>query len=255
MKGTPALLLAMSLVLGTANINASAQSSPAGEKEGDAPREVPCNDAIYPFLPGEFNFCLARRMWARKDYKDAEQMLLLAAGWGSKPAQHMLGLAYLNGAGLAMDRPRGLAWLELAAERKDPGYLATSRSARNKATSEERAKADSLYQQLRERYRDDVAAARAEVRFVRETNALAGNPVYQKDACVAGLTSDHVESPIAEDGSLTPPSCPPLTYTMRILRDIAEPYFTGWKGRVDVGIPEQVDGPSPRKSLQAPVNP
>lgn len=52
-----------------------------------------CNEAIYRFLPGDFNFCVARKLWAKRDYKAAEQMFLLAAGWGSKPAQHLLGLA------------------------------------------------------------------------------------------------------------------------------------------------------------------
>lgn len=179
-------------------------------------------------------------------------MLLLAAGWGSKPAQHMLGLAYLNGAGLTKDRPLGLAWLRLAAERKDPDYLGIARAAYGHASAEERAKADALHDQLRERYRDDIAAARAKRRFDREIRALTGNPVYNPGICLIGINSQYTQNIDPTDGGAGP-SCPPADKVAGVLEELAEPYFEGWQGRVDVGPPEQVEGskmqPRPEKKI------
>lgn len=237
------LLIVALLASGTANTAAYARTPAAQD-----PR---CNDATFPFLPGEFNFCVATKMWARKDYKDAEQMLLLAAGWGSKPAQQMLGLAYLNGAGLAVDRPLGLAWLEIASERKSPEYLAVSKNARAQATAEERARADVLYQQLRERYRDNVAALRAKKRFDRELAELAGNPAYQTRLCVIGLNTGYIDM---DADPLNNNMCPPVSQSIKILTERAEPYFRGWQGRVDVGPLESVDE-SRTPQPHAPVTP
>ena len=246
------LLLVILLVSGMANVAAYAQSPAAQVKQEEAPREIRCNDATFPFLPGEFNYCVAVKMWARKDYRDAEQMLLLAAGWGSKPAQQMLGLAYLNGAGLAMDRPLGLAWLDIASERKSPEYLAISKNARARATAEERERADILFQQLRERYRDDVAALRAKKRFDRELAEISGNPAYQIKLCIVGINS---ETPDMEGTDpLNNQMCPPVSQSVKILTERAEPYFRGWQGRVDVGPLESVEKPLPTQP-NAPITP
>lgn len=251
MKWMSTLLPGMVLTLGMTDVGACAQMPAAQESGSATPKEIRCNDATFPFLPGEFNYCVAVRMWARKDYKDAERMLLLAAGWGSKPAQQMLGLAYLNGAGLAMDRPLGLAWLDIASERRPPEYLAISKNARARATAAERERADVLYQQLRERYRDDVAALRAKKRFDRELAEMAGNPAYQTRLCIIGLNTESIDM---DADPLNNNMCPPVSQSVRILTERAESYFRGWQGRVEVGPLESVERPLPGQP-GAPVTP
>jgi TPR repeat protein len=60
-----------------------------------------------------------------------------AARWGEKRAQFALGVDYFNGRrGVTADKVQGLAWLTLAAERKDPYYVSILASARAQSTPE-----------------------------------------------------------------------------------------------------------------------
>ncbi len=195
-----------------------------------------CNGAVYRFLPGEVNYCLALKMWGKGDYRRGEEFLLLAAGWGSKPAQYSLGLAYFNGEGVAKDRPMGLAWLTLAAERDDPTFKAVLRAVYAAMSTDERNKAEALYATLREQYRDDVAAVRAKARYDREIRAVAGNAVYSPRLCIAGLNS----GALAGDVEAVSQSCPPATQSVEALNKMSEHYFKGWRSRVDVGPLQEV---------------
>ncbi|MBP3984633.1 sel1 repeat family protein [Pseudoxanthomonas helianthi] len=222
------------LTAGVANIDSYAQSPSSNAGKLLANEE--CNGATYQFLPGDFNYCVARKMWGRGNYKGAEELLLLAAGWGSKPAQHLLGIAYFNGDGLAKNRPAGLAWLGLAAERGNPTYLGVLKGAYAVASTDERQQGNILYAGLLQHYRDDVAARRAERRFNREVRALAGNPVFNPGICLVGITAFVRDS----DGNA---QCPPAEQSVKALNQLAEPYFEGWKDRVQVGPMQQVGKP------------
>jgi hypothetical protein len=72
---------------------------------------------------------------------------LLLVG-GSKPAEFLLGVGYYKGDLQPRDRARGLAWLGLASERKDPTYLAIFASAWKQATPQEQANAQQLWHSM-----------------------------------------------------------------------------------------------------------
>lgn len=197
-----------------------------------------CNGAIYRFLPGDFNYCLAVRMWGKQKYQEAETLLLLAAGWGSKPAQYALGIAYFNGDGVAKNRPLGLAWLQLSAERGDVNYTGMLGSANAAASPEEREAANVMLARLQDRYRDDVAASRAKRKYVREVAAAAGNRAYHSGLCIEGLNSGPLIAE-SQDGA----SCPSVEQTVAMLDQLSERYFQGWQSTVKVGPVAPVSTP------------
>lgn len=227
-------LLAGVLVMGAVLFPVRAQSPVEA-----APLDVECNSAIYQFLPGEVNYCLGLKMWGRKNYRQGEAYFLLAAGWGSKPAQYALGIAYFNGDGVSVDRPLGLAWLRLSAERKAPVFLMTAESVKASLTAEEIRRADALFEALLPRYGDDVAALRARKKYDREIAAIAGNKAYRPRVCISGLNSGGMNGNSEEADA-----CPQAERAVTALDEISEQYFKGWKDRVEVGPLEQVAKPS-----------
>lgn len=205
-----------------------AQGQDRAQAEASMP-QVECNDALYRFLPGDVNYCLAIKMWGQGRYRQGEEFLLLAASWGSKSAQYALGIAYWNGDGVSKNRPLGLAWLSLSAERGESTYKAVMNSAYADSSAEERQSANVLHAELAKTYQDDVAAARAKNRFDREFRAVASNKAYMPKICITGLNSGSTES------AADPSFCPRLDPLLDTLSDVSEEYFKGWKARVDVG--------------------
>ncbi|WP_442683347.1 hypothetical protein ACSBPQ_01590 [Stenotrophomonas sp. JC08] len=158
-------------------------ASPAPTQEA---ARIACDQNTSRVLPGDYNFCLGHKYWESGKYESARQMLELAAGWGNKAAQRALGVAYFNGDGLTEDRPLGLAWLALAAERKEPAAAMLYNSALARTSVDEQRTAVRMLVQLRERYADDVAALRADNRFQRTLREMSSNPVYGRGKCLPG---------------------------------------------------------------------
>jgi hypothetical protein len=225
-------LVSTVLLLATCNGTAIAAPSPRGPP---GPALEPCSQTLYQFLPGDVNYCLARQRWFEGRYEEAEEMLALSASWGSKPAQYALGVAYFNGDKLARNRPVGLAWLALAAERRQSTYLGTFRWAYENSSPAERDAAQVEFAELRLRYRDDIAAVRADRRFRRALATLKGNEAYNRNVCIRGLNADATQT-----SNVTDISCPTTTWAVRKLEKRADAYFSEWKGRVEVGRPQTV---------------
>lgn len=202
---------------------------------GNASKEAPiqCNDALYRFLPGEVNFCLAARERQRNDAVGTLEMLKLAASWGNKKAQYALGLMYFNGELVVANRPLGLAWLGLATERGDRVYSAVFASAYGKATTIERQQAQARYAALLPVYADAVAARRAQRRFDREMHQLTRFEPYPSGLCIAGITGG-----AAVDRNN--PVCPSSSVAVTQLNRIGDMYFEGWVGHVSVGALQPV---------------
>lgn len=217
-------------VLGCASALATApQAVPTGPApvKKEAPAE--CVEPIYRFLPGEFNFCVAAHDVYRGRYRNAVEMLQLSAAWGNKRAQHVLGLMYFKGDHVAIDRPLGLAWLTLAAERRDPAYEAVLASALGKSTPAERRRSAVLLSTMRPVYTDAVAARRAQLRFERAMHALEAFGPYPTTMCIAGFTGGAIDP----TGANT--MCPSISMTVARLQQVGNAYFDGWEGRVTVG--------------------
>ena len=74
-----------------------------------AESEPGCEPLTFRVLPGQFNNCLAQRMWKKGRHQQAIKMFESAAAWGSKPAQRLLGVVYFNGEHVTRNRGLGLA--------------------------------------------------------------------------------------------------------------------------------------------------
>ncbi|GAB2591086.1 hypothetical protein GCM10027066_32880 [Dyella jejuensis] len=130
-------------------------------------KDIYCPTALEPILPGDYYACEARAAYGNDNYRKMIEMLRESAYWANKDAQYTLGLAYFNGdmPDVPEDRPLGLAWLALAAERKNQQYQLAYASARAKVTTQEYQQALKLWRQMRLKYADNVAAKRAIRRF------------------------------------------------------------------------------------------
>lgn len=203
-----------------------------------------CATGLERFLPGSYYYCVARRELAKGNQARSTTALIDAAKWGSKQAQFLLGIGYFKGDNAPLDRARGLAWLGLAAERKDVVYLAVLNSAMAQASDEEKARADQLYRQLLGVYGDAVAAVRAERRYRRERDTLMRGEAYGAEICIDGLNA--TRPPAARQDDPDQNFCPsrtPVWMVARQVDDRAAELFQGWVGHVTVGDPQKASAP------------
>jgi hypothetical protein len=262
----PMLVLIVGAMLVSAACMARTQHA-AGHAPAAAEKVIECKQGIYRFFPGEFNFCVALRDEQVGRYRDMVQMLELAAGWGQKRAQFTWGVMYFNGLHVRVDHARGLAWLALAAERQDRGYLGVFSSAYGRSNPVERQRANALLRQMKPRYGDAHAAVRAKVRYDRAIADLTRYEPYSTTACISGVSA----GPDVTDGgdpqvhgisgsgdpkqfdtppqASAPPPCPSLAVSLRVLGRISAVYFRGWETRVDVGPVVPVDAPAASASV------
>ncbi|WP_303747701.1 hypothetical protein [Stenotrophomonas pigmentata] len=220
----------------------SAQADEVGAASGQQPTQLVCNTGVSKALPGDYNFCLAQKYWDSGRYESARQMLELSAGWGNKAAQRALGVAYFNGDGLARDKSLGLAWLALAAERKEAQAATLYNSALDQSTEEERRAGALILAELGSRYSDDVAALRAESRFERSLRAMTSNPVYGRGQCLPGAGGLPVAAAFNQfvdgHGGCTMASDDRF---LAALEKRYEVYSGGWsKKHVELGAPESM---------------
>lgn len=246
-------LMAACLVLVTAGTSLAAYSPPAatapppareGFSQDRTLEEVSqsyCATGLERFLPGSYYYCVARRELAKGNQARSTAALMDAAKWGSKQAQFLLGIGYLKGDNAPQDRARGLAWLALAAERKDVVYLGVLKSAMAQASDEERTRADQLYRHLLGIYGDEVAAVRAERRYRRERDALMRGEAYGAQICIDGLNA--TRPPAARQDDPDQSFCPsrsPVWLVARQVDERAAELFQGWMGHVTVGDLQKV---------------
>lgn len=127
--------------------------------------------------PGEYYFQLGVNAYNKHDYAHAIAMYKVAASWAYKPAEFNLGLIYFQGLGVPADKPRGAAWMSLAAERG----ARKSEKARDlmlgKLGKSEFDKTFAIWQELKPIYGDEVALARAKARWAQVKASKTGTRV------------------------------------------------------------------------------
>jgi hypothetical protein len=200
-----------------------------------------CLPGLERFLPGTYYYCVGTRDVALGKNDRARSMLELAAAWGSKQAEFLLGVGYYKGDLQPLDRARGLAWLGLASERKYPAYLAIFTSAWKQATPQEHARAQRLWRSMLPTYGDEHAARRAAARFKHEHDALLdGRETNGQQICIFGLTSGQI-APIPIDSGLSGNSSAcdggdiSAVFVAKRLDVYADQLLEGWEGHVTVG--------------------
>jgi hypothetical protein len=102
----------------------------------------------------------ALHSYSRKEYDIALDQFLRAARYGDKPAQAMLAEMYWKGIGVVQDRPRGYAWMDLAAERRFPNFLILRERYWSELDGRERKQAIRVGRPLMDEYGDDSARLR-----------------------------------------------------------------------------------------------
>lgn len=204
--------------------------TPGASKAKD--QRIYCMDGWERFLPGDYYACRARYHLQRQHPSQALAMLKEAAYWANKDAQHVLGLAYVDGdiAGIPADRPLGIAWLALAAERKNASYVHDYSVAVLQSSASDIASASQTYVALHKIYGDHVAGRRATRRFIREIKPL-------DDAAAMGGNFAYISG-------LTPFPQSAFTLSQKVHKQ-AEKDFDGLQGTVTVGVLERIEAPSP----------
>jgi hypothetical protein len=205
-----------------------------GQKADVAELLMLCPSSLERILPGRYYMCEAQRdFWLGRQDQSME-MMRDAAAWGSKQAQYTLGIMYFNGQRTPANRPLGLAWLAIAAERHDPVYEPAFISAFRDVTPAERDQANELWKQMLPKYADRVAAKRAKTRYDREMHALADAMNFGGQLYLSGLS-------YGELGGAPADSLTGSAFAMgRGLQSMAGNFFYGWHENVTVGDIELV---------------
>ena len=139
----------------------------------DSAKPITFEEEIARYLPGVANFRKGLDLYKKGQASAAIDAWQTSASWAMKDAQYNLGLAYFKGDGIAADRPRGLAWLALAAERRNPRLQASLAAAWDGASDAEHQQANAIWRDLRKEYGDDVALPKAKKRFDAEVAQLS----------------------------------------------------------------------------------
>ncbi|MBN8482472.1 MAG: sel1 repeat family protein [Xanthomonadales bacterium] len=100
------------------------------------------------------------RSLERGRLREAQVYFRRAARYADKPSQAMLGELHWSGSGGLVDRASGYAWMDLAAERGYPAFLALRERYWAALAEDERVRAVALGGELYAQYADDVAKPR-----------------------------------------------------------------------------------------------
>jgi hypothetical protein len=190
-----------------------------------------CGEGSLHYLPGDHYFRAGHSAFEDGKTRKAVSMFTSSAAWGDKRAMFNLGLILYRGNGVAKDEPLGLAWLALAAERStDHLNRQTLASAWRAATPQVRDNATALWNEMKPKYADHVALARAREHYFRRTRTLRNS---------------FLSDPVRIDGL-----CGPRTIgeALQALDDIAAESIqrprTTLRGKVIVGTPEKAETPA-----------
>lgn len=205
------------LAAGTVSAQADAALSDDAAKAELHQIAPSCPLGLERLLPGEYYFCAAAREMGNGHESLSHDRLRDAAGWASKPAQYVLGLMYYHGDEGTPDRPLGIAWLALAAERHEPRFETAFATAYAKASPEEREKANAYWLKLRDKYSDRVAGRRAKARFQSEMHSLYAMAENGGTIEITGM------GPMNQ-----------LAFTQK-MNDKSDEFFRGLDGTVTVG--------------------
>jgi len=143
---------------------AHAEDDPLNDPEVQRVLRAMADESTW-FHPDLFGEYAGMRRYAHHQYKGALKYFEIGALYADKLSQLSLGLMYMNGEGTPKDPVTAYAWLDLAAERDYPDFVATRDTLKAKLTPEQLAQAMALRAQLAEKYADSVAKQRLVVQM------------------------------------------------------------------------------------------
>ena len=133
------------------------------------------NPRIVSAHPDLFYRDLGIRAYTANDKHAAMGLLLKAASYADKPAQAMLAAMYWNGDGVAKDRPRGYAWMDLAADRGYKDLLIQREQYWAQLSAAERELAVSEGRQIYARYNDKEGLNKLDQALKHAANQATGS--------------------------------------------------------------------------------
>ncbi len=222
---------------------------------------------------GETYFLQGARAFQKKDYAFAIQMYEVAASWAFKPAEYNLGVMYARGQGVAVDLPRAMAWMALAAERNDPRYVDAREAVYAELTREQFEQANAIWRELKKTYGDEVALRRAKARWAEVRSQMTGSRVGSignlqvgmpnpngGDASGPKIMVPHLAGPrsyASSPAEITGGEGIDASIAYRQLRESDDPYDPkfdrGALGRATVGPLQQVDAAEAKEKNDAPA--
>lgn len=162
------------LVLCIASAAGAASWTPsAGATEGDT--LVTTSEGFLSAHPDLHWRNRGERAYLEGDYARAQQKFRSAARYADKPSQAMLATMLWNGEGSVADHALAYAWMDLAAERGYPDFLATRERYWQALSADERSRAIEVGQAIYAEFGDAVAKRRLEQELTRARVQITGS--------------------------------------------------------------------------------
>ena len=136
-----------------------AADEPANDREIRQTLDAMHNASTW-FHPDLYGMTLGAQEYAKHQYQAALKHFEFGALYADKFSQLCLGLMHLNGEGTNKDPVTAYAWLDLAAERNYPDFVATRDELKKTLTAAQLVRADATRAELSKRYGDAVAKPR-----------------------------------------------------------------------------------------------
>jgi hypothetical protein len=115
--------------------------------------------------PGVYFFKKGVEAFKKDQTAFAIEMYETAAAYAYKPAQYNLAVMYAKGQGVAINIPRAMAWIALAAERGDKRYMSARDAINANLDDEQVARANAILEELIPKYADATAMRKARSRW------------------------------------------------------------------------------------------
>lgn len=133
------------------------------------------------FFPGKYYEWKAHSYLERKQYSAALDMFQLSGFWADKMSQYNAGVMLFNGIGIPKDRPRGVAWMRIAAEAHEDLPVATYNAMLSELGDDERRQAFAIWHELDAKYGDKVSLPRALDRYVLDSHSMTNFGIPDAD--------------------------------------------------------------------------
>jgi hypothetical protein len=211
------------------------------------------------YHPDMFGMTAGMRYYAHHKYQDALKYFEIGALYADKLSQLSLGLMYMNGEGVSKDPITAYAWLDLAAERDYPDFVATRNNLKATLTQQQLAQANEVRAKLAERYADAVAKPRMAVQLRQGQMQMTGSRTGY-DSGVSHLNTATTCGPALVVGGREVPQAGCGANDM-YAKDRWDPdqYFAArdreWKATVTVGEVETQGKAIEKPSQPAPATP
>jgi TPR repeat protein len=200
------------------------------------------------YHPDIFGMTAGMRRYAHKDYAGALKYFEVGSYYADKFSQLSTGLMYLNGEGVQKDPVTAYAWLDLAAEREYPNFVATRDSLKAQLTPEQLAQALELRKKLGERYADAVAQPRMALQLrLGQTQITGSHTGYDSGANHVSTKADCGPQLVVGGRAVAQAGCGGVDMYAKDNWD-PKAYFAGrdreWKATVTVGSLEEQGKPA-----------